>query len=83
MPAVAREARFAHNHILQGDGGLKCPACILVRPEVMNRLAFQSMRGYMQPALIFGSPRQPGTTVEHNHVTDAPCNNGCTIIPVT
>jgi hypothetical protein len=49
--------RPSHNHITQSthpvDG---CPACALIRPEVMTERAISILRGHN--AFIFGIPRE-------------------------
>lgn len=58
MPAI-RLAREPHTHLVQGEA-LGCPACALIRPEVMTRRGLQAVRFVPDFAeQQYGAPRHP------------------------
>ena len=65
-----RTERREHNHIFQaGDNYPEywhtgCPACALIRPEVMTKGAMPFLRGTLN---IFGSPRNPGDPIHPDY----------------
>lgn len=50
--------RPSHNHVTQSAHPVTgCPACALIRPEVMTERAIRILRGHN--AFIFGLPKEP------------------------